>query len=164
MSDLCSQLAPCPALPAPPSQLERPFDYVSDVRSSSDDDEDEDDDAADDDKKGKSKVSRVCIRRGFLLIFCLCLRLRLRLRRRRLRRSQLLWRAQQNAAYFLGCFWPKYLAAAVVVSISVSIVYCCYCCCLLLFLLSLLLVVSASAAPDKLHIFVLFCFVAISGI
>lgn len=49
----------------------------------------------------------------------------------------------------------KYLAAAVV-SISVSIVYCSYCCCLLLFLLYMLLVVSASSVLHKLHIFVLF--------
>lgn len=153
MSDLCSQLAPCllllhhlfRLLLHQLRALERPFDYVSDD---------------DDDKKGKSKVSRVCIRRGFLLIFVFCIRLRC---------SLLVVFCLAFVSYFLGWFRPKYLAVCIhqcgyclLLLLLFFASYCfCYFCCLL---------VSASAdhflitaEPDRLHVIVLFRFV-VSGI
>lgn len=120
--------------------LERPFDYVSDD---------------DDDKKGKSKVSRVCIRRGFLLIFVFVFVFGIR------RSSLVVGRiCLAFVSYFLGWFSAK-------IPSCLAIVYCSYCCCLLLFLLFLLFPLLQTISwylPNQINCTLLFCFISLYDI
>lgn len=146
MSDLCSQLAPCPPCPpstpplSPPSPA-RAACWLCQRRR----------------WRQKGKVQSVARLHSSRLPPHLCRRLRLRLRHSSLVVGRI---CLAFVSYFLGWFSAK-------IPSCLAIVYCSYCCCLLLFLLFLLFPLLQTISwylPNQINCTLLFCFISLYDI